>query len=114
MAIEIKRGFEVFADRYKYDFGNMRLSNGWAQVDSRQDASYYGQWANPIERKLFSYCEGDTTLTECDTDEDFKKAFFEMIDWNKQAGYWIGLDAGGRVGAVAKRFIELGFGDLLH
>ncbi len=30
------------ADRYTYDFGLCSYENGWAQVDTAQDASYFG------------------------------------------------------------------------
>ena len=49
-------------DRYVYDFGLCSYENGWAQVDTAQDASYFGTWANPTRLMIFSYCEGDTTL----------------------------------------------------
>ena len=29
-------------DRYTYDFGHCSYENGWAQVDTAQDASYFG------------------------------------------------------------------------
>ena len=34
-------------DRYVYDFGLCTYEKGWAQVDTAQDASYFGTWANP-------------------------------------------------------------------
>ena len=59
------------ADRYLYDFGLCSVANGWAQFDTAQDASYFGNWINPDRRMMFSYAEGDTTLVECETDEEF-------------------------------------------
>ena len=35
------------ADRYKYDFDVCHFGKGWAQIDTSEDAYYYGQWANP-------------------------------------------------------------------
>ena len=75
------------ADRYRYDFGACSYKNGWAQIDTKQDASYYGTWTNPAERKIFSYCEGDTTLTACDTDEEYKQELFKTVQWNRESGY---------------------------
>ena len=37
------------ADRYRYDFGLCSYENGFSQVDTRQDAWYYGTWANPYK-----------------------------------------------------------------
>lgn len=31
-------------ERYDFDFGECSYANGWAQIDTRQDASYYGTW----------------------------------------------------------------------
>ena len=34
-------------DRYVYDFGLCRYEKGWAQIDTAQDASFFGTWADP-------------------------------------------------------------------
>lgn len=46
MTIECIREF-CPTDRYVYDFGKCSYAKGWAQVDTRQDASYYGTWDEP-------------------------------------------------------------------
>ena len=51
-------------DRYVYDFGLCSYENGTAQVNTAQDASNFGTWANPMRLMIFSYCEGDMTLKE--------------------------------------------------
>ena len=53
--MKITREFAA-ADRYTYDFGLCSYENGWAQVDTAQDASYFGTWANPTRLMIFSYC----------------------------------------------------------
>ena len=74
-------------DRYLYDFGLCSYENGWAQIDAAQDASYFGTWANPAELVIFSYCEGDTTLQEAETPEEFATALHAIDVWNINAGY---------------------------
>ena len=101
------------ADRYKYDFRLLKAVDGWAQLDSRQDASYYGQWVNPLTLKLFSYCEGDTTLTECTDEPDFIATVRECIRWNQEAGYWIGID-GMCSTPIIEAFTRLGLAEFLH
>ena len=101
------------ADRYIYDFRACTYEKGWAQIDTRQDASYYGTWTNPDRRELFNYCEGDTTLTRCDTDAEYIQAVRECADWNKSSGYWIGIDPGFGE-SMKERFVALGLADLLH
>lgn len=108
----LTRGFEM-GDRYRYDFKRCTLKDGWAQLDSKQDASYYGQWANPLTLELQSYCEGDTTRTTCDCEADFIAELTKCVEWNKEAGYWIGIDAGFNQ-PVIDAFTRMGFGDLLH
>jgi hypothetical protein len=75
------------ADRYLYDFKVCTTDKGWAQLDTRQDASYFGTWINPTARKIFCYCEGDTTLTECETDAELQAELATMAAWNAENGY---------------------------
>src|ERR1700752_2168578 len=72
---------DIMGERYKHDFRLWTAKEGWAKLDSRPDAPYYGQWFNPLTLKLFSYCEGDTTLTECDDEADFAAEVRECIRW---------------------------------
>jgi len=74
------------ADRYLYDFKICTTSKGWAQLDSRQDASYFGTWINPAKRIIFNYCEGDTTTTECDTNVELQAELTAMEAWNRENG----------------------------
>lgn len=86
MATTIQRDFAP-ADRYLYDFKVLTVSKGWAQLDTRQDASYFGQWINPVERKIFCYCEGDCILTRCETDADLVSEVAQCDEWNREQGY---------------------------
>lgn len=52
---------EFTASRYTYDFGLCSVGNGFNQIDTESDASYYGEWANPFRLIHFSYVEGDCT-----------------------------------------------------
>jgi hypothetical protein len=101
------------ADRYKYDCGMCSPSQGFAQVDTRQDASYYGTWANPEKRIIFTYCEGDCTTTTCDTDEEFIAEMRELEEWNIKNGGFCKVDPGLREGAT-EPWKRLGLGDMLH
>lgn len=113
MAIEIQRSFALGTDRYRFDCKTCSYAKGWAQVDTKQDASYYGTWTNPELRQIFNYAEGDLTLTKCDTDEEYKQAIAEMVNWNKKSGYWIGIDVGFEP-EMRARFVALGLEELLH
>ena len=100
------------ADRYRYDFGLCSYENGFSQVDTRQDAWYYGTWANPYKFIIFNYCEGDCYTTVCEDDTDFAAEMRETHRWNVENGHWIGIDAG-LDAANKQRWIDLGLGDLL-
>jgi hypothetical protein len=112
MAIRIKTEFAP-GDRYYYDFRLLTYAKGWAQVDTQQDASYYGTWTNPDERKIFCYCEGDLTLTTCDTEDEYRQEIKRMVDWNKEAGYWKGIDPGLKP-EFREKFVKLGLAEYLH
>lgn len=105
--------FTAFGDRYMFDFGACDYRKGWAQVDSRQDASYYGQWANPITLELFTYCEGDKTYIQCDTQAEFINEFGSLLRWNLDAGHFIGID-GMCKPEIIDAFKRFGFGNYLH
>lgn len=99
------------ADRYVFDMHFCSYDKGWAQFDSRQDASYYGHWINPEKRQIVSYCEGDVSKFTFDNDD-------EMIEWvqefkdNENLGF-IGIDPG--FGEVLKStLIAHGLGPFLH
>lgn len=110
----ITRGFECMSDRYEYDFRLCTYERGWAQIDTTQDASYYGTWCNPTTFELMNYCEGDLTHTQCDDVEDFKAEVRKCAEWNKERGYWLGIDPGFREQPMFARFVELGLDDLFH
>ena len=111
---KVTRGSDAFdADRYKYDFRLCTPKDGWAQLDTRQDASYYGNWINPITLKLFSYCEGDTTLTECEDEADFVKSVRECVDWHKERNYFKGIDDMCRE-PITEAFRRMNLDEYLH
>lgn len=102
------------ADRYVYDFGLCSTENCFAQIDTGQDASYYGNWCNPEKRVVFSYVEGDCTTQVADTDEEFVSIVREMAAWHDSHGYGpLRLDPGFNADLKAA-LIRVGLDDLLH
>ena len=59
------------ADRYVFDFKLCAPRDGWAQVDTSQDASYYGTWANPFKLEVITYLEGDIVIKKADNTDEF-------------------------------------------
>jgi hypothetical protein len=101
-------------DRYTYDCGLCSYENGWAQVDTAQDASYFGTWANPARLMIFSYCEGDTTLKEAASPQEFAAELREIDAWNRANGYGSARIDPGFAPAMKAAFEAIGLADLLH
>jgi rubredoxin len=101
------------ADRYVYD----RLCStkkGFAQIDTPQDAWYFGMWCNPFKRIVFSYIEGDCITVTVDTDKEFVKELRELWEYEKAQGYTTcGIDPGFNQ-ELKDKFIALGLSDMLH
>ncbi len=108
------RDFRPLTDRYHFDTGPCSYGNGFAQVDSRQDASYYGTWCSPAERTIVSFSEGDVTTTVCETDEEFVAEIRELARWTDEAGHGpMKIDAVCH-DELRQAFEKLGLADLLH
>jgi hypothetical protein len=101
------------SDRYAFDFKTCVPSKGWAQLDTDQDASYYGNWVNPITFELVSYCEGDITRTKCANEEEFKRELRATIQWHAERDYNPKID-GMMNETIIKAFKRLGFENCLH
>jgi hypothetical protein len=101
-------------DRYYFDFVACTTAKGFAQVDTGQDASYFGTWANPFTLKTVCYAEGDLTLVKLDTPEEFVAELRECKRWNDEHGHrFLGIDPGFDE-ELRQRFNDLGMQDLYH
>lgn len=100
--------------RYAFDAGACSLKNGFAQVDTSQDACYFGLWANPETFTVISYCEGDITKQQAATAEEFVEEIRKIKAWHEETGLkFLGIDAWPNK-TLEQRFVDLGLGDLLH
>lgn len=102
------------ADRYLYDFGLCSYKNGFAQVDTSQDASYFGTWASPSRRMVVSYCEGDVTTQICETDDEFAGLLRSIDAWNVEQGHGPARIDPGLDPEMKLTFERIGLSDLLH
>lgn len=101
------------ADRYKYDFNECTSDKGWAQLDTGQDASYFGTWINPARRETMCYCEGDVTLCHFDTDDELVAELESIKRWNLENGHrFIGIDPL-MVPALAEACVKAGLKDYI-
>lgn len=113
MAKRIK-GHDLGADRYKYDFKLCTSAKGWAQLDTNQDAHYFGNWINPITYELLSYCEGDVTVTKCDDEADFIKEVREAVSFYENNGTFTGIDPGINNPEIPNALERMKLDDLFH
>ena len=90
------------------------MPNGFAQFDTRQDASYFGTWANPEARIIVNYAEGDVTTQIAETDAEFAEACREIDRWNIANGYGPARIDPGFDPGMRQHFERLGLADLLH
>lgn len=110
MAIRKTHEF-VEANRYTYD--SLLWDKGYATIDTQEDASYYGNWANPETFVIFAYVEGDCYTTECDTAADFVEEIERVVQWHRDNNKFFGIDPGLKESAK-KPWIDLGLEHLLH
>lgn len=114
MAIKKITDFIVNGDRYQFDFNLCSPSKGFSQVDTAQDASYYGHWASPSEFKLVSYVEGDVTIETAPNKEEFIDLMRSTAKWHKdRENDELKIDAMLDEKQI-KAWKELGLADLLH
>ena len=112
--MEITRDFRPLSDRYSFDCGPCSYANGFAQIDTRQDAPWFGAWAAPSSRTIVSFSESDVTTTVCETDADFVGQLRELARWNDAAGYGPMKIDPGMGDDLRQAFEQLGLADLLH
>ena len=112
--MKITRDFRPLSDRYGFDCGPCSYANGFAQIDTKQDAPWYAQWCSVSARTIVSFCEGDVTTTVCETDAEFAAQLRELAQWNAEAGYGpMKIDAVFH-DELRQAFEKLGLADLLH
>ena len=101
-------------DRYRCDFGLCSCARGWAQVDTAEDASWFGTLASPAGRTILNFAEGDVTRTVCDTDGAFAAALREIDRWNPDHGFGPTRIVPGFGLALKTAFEAVGLGEMLH
>lgn len=101
----------VAVDRYMFDH---QLPSDYAQLDTSEDASWYGNWASAQRLTFLSYCEGDCTLTRCETVEEFKDEFQSFLDFCDRVGYQFnGIDPGW-LSPNKDQWQKIGLNEFLH
>lgn len=109
-----ERDFMANGDRYHFDFGECTASNGFAQVDTSQDASYFGIWTNPFDFITISFIEGDIIRDIAENAEEYAAFLRKMrASYEEMETPIIGIDPMLN-DELEQRFKELELTDLLH
>jgi len=106
-------GFTPCGDRYAYDFRLCLPAKGWAQLDTKQDAWYYGNWINPLTLETVSYAEGDATHIKYDDEAEFVRGVGESLAWHTEHGWEPKIDGMCRP-EIIEAFTRMGFAPYLH
>lgn len=85
--------------------------SGYVQLATRNDAWYYGNWANPATHTLISFAEGDLTESRCCCEIEFAAELRRVAEWYDERKEWIGIDTLNPERIAA--FERLGLGDLI-
>jgi len=101
-------------DRYGFDFFYCTASKNFAQIDTSQDAWYYGQWCNPFDLQVVSYMEGDIYIDHAENVDEFKTELNNIKAWTIENGFeFRGIDPGFNK-KLKQRLIEIELESLLH
>lgn len=101
-------------ERYHFDWGECSHHLGYAQVDTCQDAPYFGIWTNPTNLTTVSYMEGDVIREIAESVEEYVEHIRETkVSMEKFGRRFIGIDPMLN-SETENRFKEIGLGDLLH
>tara|TARA_B100001094_G_scaffold9325_1_gene8323 strand:- start:418 stop:747 length:330 start_codon:yes stop_codon:yes gene_type:complete len=109
MTIKKETYFVESGDRYYFDF-NLK---GYSQVDTKQDASYYGHWASPFDFKLVGYVEGDVTISTAPNKKEFVELMRSTAKWYSDNDDKLNIDCMLKEDQK-QAWKELGLADLLH
>jgi hypothetical protein len=109
-----KRTHLAGADRYSFDWDTCSTSKGWAQLDTQQDAPYFGTWANPFLLKTLTFAEGDVCVCHSENEQEFIEEVRAIQGFHDDQGFpFMGIDPGFNE-ALKEKFSSLGLGDLFH
>lgn len=88
----MERQHTFIQDGSRYQFDHALIDQGYSQLDSRQDAWYFGTWFNPQTLSLVEYAEGDVTGITFESTEEFiswaterqeSMGYLHIDDWDR-------------------------------
>ena len=114
----ITRAFAEDGSRYEIDLGVCSYFNGFCQIDTNEDASWFGLWTNPEQMVVASYIEGDIAVERGENPADYRAALVRTLlsyghsnPDRKHAMIDLGIS---RRAEFRDRFTELGLASYLY
>lgn len=82
------------SDRYFFDFTLCTYGKGWMQIDTHQDAWYFGIWTRPHSLEVITYAEGDFTHVKCETFDEYRAEIAGIIQTYRHDDIHCRIDRG--------------------
>lgn len=85
---------ETFEETNTITLGFHLSKLGYSSIDTREDASYFGNWVNLEELTIITYLEGDIYKTKGTDKREFKQYLLTFIKWYQDRKEFLGIDPG--------------------
>ena len=107
-----RRALEAIECRSDIDNALLQGKSTWGQVETGADAACWGIWAEPFQRIIVTYAEGDVDHAACANDQEFEAELREVQRFALEHNSWKGIDTNSE--PTARRFADAGLSDLLY
>lgn len=111
--MKTRRGWIPEIETMTFGQGMCAADKGYVQCETGQDAPYYGIWVNPTELKIFSYCEGDCSLEEAESKEEFCERMRSVKKWHVEH-YKVWFMFTEAHAEIHQAFLDLGLADVIE
>jgi hypothetical protein len=107
-------GYDEFRpDLNRYFFDNSECNparTNFCQIDTWQDASYFGIWADPVGLRVVKFIESEVYRHEFDSEAAFREKVQSILEHNRDGGGHASIDPhGNRDDWRAHGFVESDF-----
>jgi hypothetical protein len=89
-------GYDEFRpnlNRYHFDNGECNpTETNFCQIDTWQDAPYFGIWADPVGLRVTKFIESEVYRNEYDTEAEFCEAVRSILEHNRDGGGHASID----------------------
>lgn len=80
---EVYRMF-ILRDSGIFYFQACTASDGWMNIETHQDGTYFGVWHNEDQLRIVTFCEGDVTVEQAKTKDAFYDAIESTVSYYKR------------------------------